>query len=173
MTSDAELVCQVLRGDVEAFSGLIERYERSVRALVLSQLGNLESADDATQATFVLAYRRLGTLRDARRFGPWVMQIARRQVVDVVRARRVTVPMPSDVAAEDASAMAWVEHEHLLRLVDRLPSDERWLIGLRYFDGRSHNEIAEISGRPLGSVTKQLSRAVARLRGWYEQEHDQ
>lgn len=164
MTSDAELVRQVLGGDVEAFRGLVERYESSVRALALAQLRDLEGADDATQATFLVAYRRLATLRDGGRFGPWVMQIARRQVVDAVRARRVTVPIPSDVATENPAATAWVEHEHLLRLVDRLPADERWLIALRYFEGRSHNEIADISGRPLGSVTKQLSRALARLR---------
>lgn len=170
--SDADLVCRVRQGDAEAFGTLVRRYERSVRALVLSQLRDLDRADDAAQATFVLAYRRLATLRDAGRFGPWLMQIARRQVVEAVRARRIAVPIPSDLATENPAATAWVEHEHLLRLVDRLPADERWLIGLRYFDNLSHSEIAEISGRPLGSVTKQLSRAIARLRGWYEQENN-
>ena len=45
------------------------------------------------------------------------------------------------------------------------------LIGLRYFDGLSMAEIASISGQPLGTVTKQLSRAIARLRSWYDEEN--
>ena len=65
----------------------------------------------------------------------------------------------------------WIENEHLLTLVGRLPDHERVLVGLRFFDGHSLAEVATITGRPLGTVTKQLSRAIARLRAWSEKEN--
>ena len=127
-----------------------------------------------TQATLLLAFRRLATLRDADKFGPWLMQIARRQVVEAVRAHRIPVSLPpgdcDHNAVHDRNLQTWMEHEYLLSLVARLPDHERVLIGHRYFDGHSMAEIAAITGRPLGTVTKQLSRAVARLRSWWDGE---
>jgi len=70
-----------------------------------------------------------------------------------------------DVAASD-----WIEKERLLNLISRLPDHERVLIGLRFFDGQSVAEIAQITARPVGTVTKQLSRAIARLRVLFDKE---
>ena len=114
------------------------------------------------------------SLRDAAKFGPWLMQIARRQVVESVRARRVPVvgcAVDSPCEAVRDNSRDWIEHEHLLNLVARLPDRERVLIGQRYFDGQSMDEIAASTGRPIGTVTKQLSRAVARLRSWWDKEN--
>ncbi len=172
--SDAELVVCVRGGDVEAFGQLIERYERTLLAVALTELHDIHTAEDVTQATMLLAFRRLDTLRDAAKFGPWLMQIARRQVVEAVRARRIPVNIPLDDcehnAVHDPNIETWMENEHLLNLVARLPEHERVLIGHRYFDGHSMAEIAAITARPLGTVTKQLSRASARLRTWWEKE---
>jgi len=163
------------RGDVEAFGRLIERYERSVLAAALAELRDVHLAEDVAQETLLLAFRRLDTLRDDGKFGPWLMQIARRQVVDAVRARRVPVSVPPDNSQHEPAAasgdQSWIENEHLLSLVARLPDHERVLIGLRYFDGHSMAEIAGITGRPIGTVTKQLSRATRRLRSWWEKEN--
>ena len=72
---------------------------------------------------------------------------------------------------DGAGRGAWIDHDVLLRLVSRLPDRERVLVGLRYFDGHSMAEIAEIAGRPVGTVTKQLSRAIARLRAAWNKEN--
>jgi RNA polymerase sigma-70 factor, ECF subfamily len=175
VVSDSELVDRAKRRDVEAFGALVARYERSVLAVALAGLRDIHAAEDVTQATLLLAFQRLASLNDGSRFGPWLMRIARRQVVEAARHRRVRVKVPGDDSMEqfgfDAHASDWIEHEHLLGLVNRLPDRERVLIGLRFFDGRSVSEIAEITARPLGTVTKQLSRATARLRAWLEKEN--
>ncbi len=175
MESDAEFVSSVRRGDVEAFGRLIERYERSVLAAALAELRDVHLAEDVAQQTLLLAFRRLDTLRDEGKFGPWLMQIARRQVVDAVRARRVPVSVPLDDSqhetADASGNQDWIENEHLLSLVARLPDHERVLVGLRYFDGHSMAEIAGITGRPIGTVTKQLSRATRRLRSRWDKEN--
>jgi RNA polymerase sigma-70 factor (ECF subfamily) len=56
------------------------------------------------------------------------------------------------------------ERQRLLDAVRRLPAHERVAVSLRYFEGRGVNEIAQITGRPVGTVTKQLTRAIDRLR---------
>lgn len=170
MSSDAELIDRALRGDVDAFGQLVGRYERTLLAAALAESRDLHVAEDVVQATLLLAFRRLSTLRDKGKFGPWLMQIVRRQVVDAIRSRRVPATIPLETTeppgAEDANLQAWIDNEHLLGLVARLPEHERILVGLRYFDGHSMAQVAAISARPLGTVTKQLSRAIARLRSW-------
>lgn len=174
--SDAELVARVRRGDVEAFGPLVQRYEKTLLAATIPHVRDIHAAEDVVQAAMLRAFQRLNTLRDDSKFGPWLMQIARRQMVDAVRAR----PLPVTVGARDCETAAladgprgdlWIENEYLLDVVARLPDHERLLIGLRYFDGHAMAEIAEITGRPLGTVTKQLSRAIARLRSWWDKEN--
>jgi RNA polymerase sigma-70 factor (ECF subfamily) len=146
-----------------------------VLSVALAELHDVHAAEDVAQDTLLRAFRRLAGLRDGARFGPWLMQIARRQVVEAVRARRLPAVVPADQPAYDAAADTtipmWIENEHLLTLVGRLPDHERVLVGLRFFDGHSLAEVATITGRPLGTVTKQLSRAIARLRAWSEKEN--
>jgi RNA polymerase sigma-70 factor (ECF subfamily) len=173
--SDAELVARIRRGDLDAFSQLSERYEKTLLALAVSRLRDFHAAEDVVQASLLLAFRRLDTLRDEGKFSSWLMQIAHRQVVEMVRAQRMPVGISLNGsehgAAADAQMQAWIENEHLLSLVARLPEPEALLIGLRYFDGHNIAQIAAILARPVGTVTKQLSRAVARLRAWSHKEN--
>lgn len=104
------------------------------------------------------------------------MQIARRQIVDVVRALadRVAVPV-GDCGHEGVlggpGGDVRSDAEDLLEAVARLPDHERVVVGLRYFDGHAVNDIAAITGRPVGTVTKQLSRAIKRLRCLWDKEN--
>ncbi len=178
MLSDAQLVARVRLGDVEAFGQLAERYERSLLATAIARLRDFHEAEDVVQATLLRAFRRLETLRDDRKFGPWLIKVAQNQVAETIRARHippVLVPEVSTSSVGDGgNSQHWSESEQLLTLVARLPDHERVLVGLRYFDGHSMAEIAAMSARPIGTVTKQLSRAIARLRGWYqEKSHDE
>jgi RNA polymerase sigma-70 factor (ECF subfamily) len=173
--SDSELVDRVRSGDVQSFSALCRRYERSVVAIALAELRDIHAAEDVAQATLLLAFQRLSTLTDSSKFGPWLIQIARRQVVDSARRRQLSAtaagPESLQLASCDAAATDWIDKEHVLRLIDDLPDHERVLVGLRFFDGHSLAEIAEIVARPIGTVTKQLSRAMARLRSSFDKDN--
>ena len=166
MRSDAELVKAVLGGDKQAFGVLVKRYERPVRAIALDVLGDYHLATDVSQDAFVTAYENLPGLRKPVAFGPWMMKIARRRAIDRARRKRDEAPLESVLPAAIYNPDGQLDEEKqwLLAAVVKLPQGERQVIMLRYFSGHSVKDVAEILGRSIGTVTKQLSRAHKRLR---------
>lgn len=163
---DAGVVERVLDGDREAYAVLVERYQRSVHSVALSILGDFQAAEDATQEAFVTAFEKLGNLRKPERFGPWLLRIVRHKSLDVVRRRKATVPLEQveEVAADTVDPALSEASARLLAEVQRLPERERQVVMLRHFDGHSAKETAMHLGQAVGTVTKTLSRAHARLR---------
>jgi RNA polymerase sigma-70 factor (ECF subfamily) len=164
--SDAELVNAVLDGEKQAFAVLVKRYERPVRAIALRTLGNYHSAADVSQDAFVKAYQELSRLRKRNAFGPWLMKIAHRCALNSVRRIPKGTHLETEVAAaiENPDGRLDEEKERLLAAVVKLSESEKQVVMLRYFSGRSVKDVAEIVGRSVGTVTKQLSRAHKRLR---------
>lgn len=161
MLSDADLIVHVLNGKHECFAVLLERYERLALATVLRTLGDIHLAEDVLQESFVAAFHSLSNLRDPSKFGPWLAGIARKQALRALQRRRETIVLNQsdhNPALEECDAMLPEDSMALLEIIDRLPDDERTLIGLRHFEGFSMNEIASITGSPLGTVTKKISR---------------
>lgn len=170
MQSDAELVNDVLNGDKQAFGVLVKRYERPVRAVALNVLSDYHLATDVSQDAFVTAYENLPGLRKPMAFGPWLMRITRRCALDWARRKREEAPLESVVPARIQNPDSQLEEgkQWLLSAVIKLPKGERQVIMLRYFSGLSVKDVAEILGRSVGTVTKQLSRAHKHLRNILE-----
>ncbi len=172
MQSDSELVQVALHGDRQAYGRLFERHERSVLAVALAVLGDYHAAQDVTQEAFVTAYVRLGSLRRRASFGVWVRMIARHEAISVRRKARQAqnaglggpepTELPNDGTVDEQTRL-------LLDAVMRLPSHEQEVLTLHYFEGHPVKGISEITGRPVGTVTMQLSRARARLRRWLKE----
>ncbi len=172
MQSDAELVRVILNGDRQAYGRLFERHERSVLAVVLAVLRDYHAAQDVSQDAFVKAYATLGSLRKGSSFGPWVREIARREAIDIRRRvdRRRTVALPAQETDEPPNDGHIDEQNRLLLdAVMRLPGHEQEVIMLRYFEGHAVKTISEMTGRPVGTVTMQLSRARSRLQKWLKE----
>lgn len=175
LRTDAELVGLVRRGELAAYGTLVERYERAVLAAVLPVIRDAHAARDVVQDVFVDSFTRLGSLRDPSRFGPWLLRAAGRAAVHASRkARRMrTTATPDDVdfgVDEPREPLLSDERERLLRCVRSLPAQERLAVSLRYFEGRGVHDIAQVTGLAVGTVTKQLSRALSRLRDQLERE---
>jgi len=169
------LLAQVRRGDVQAYGQLIERYEQTIFAAVLSVIRDRHEAEDVTQEVFTQGYLKLQALRDDSRFVHWLAKIARREASRASKRKRRTrdlavCPTIDPTAGGCDRRLLDEDKEQVLRHVQQLPAHERIAIGLRYFDGHSVRQIAEMTGRPVGTITKQLSRAVERLRRVMESE---
>jgi len=168
LESDEALVTRAQTGDRDAFCSLVARYERPVLALAFGLLGSSHEAQDAAQEAFLAAYRNLNSLRHARKFGPWVLRIARRAAQRARKQRNLRryLPAPSDWPDSRQDPARQAETADALSLIARLPRHEQVVLGLRYLDGLTTVEISRATGRPLGTVTKQLSRALRRLERW-------
>ena len=166
MRTDAELVNAVLDGEKQAFAVLVKRYERPVRAVALDVLGDYHSAADVSQEAFVKAYEQLAGLRKPEAFGPWLMKITRRCALDSLRRKPKETQLEPKIAAvtESPDGQLDEDKQKLLAAVVKLPRSEKQVIMLRYLGDNSVKDVADIVGRSVGTVTKQLSRAHKRLR---------
>jgi RNA polymerase sigma-70 factor (ECF subfamily) len=172
MPSTKELLEAARAGQAAAFAELVRRYERAAIITAHSQLGDFHLAQDAAQEAFVIAYRRLDQLRDGASFGPWLLRIARRRALRFGRRRRAEPASIESVDCPTAAAPDWIEpYQEVVRHLGRLPEHERIVAVMRHVDGRSVQEIADATGRPVGTITKQLSRAIERLRKWLVVQH--
>jgi RNA polymerase sigma-70 factor (ECF subfamily) len=173
--SDAQLVEAVLGGDRASYAILVQRYERAVLGVALGILRDHHDAQDVAQDAFTTAFERLGTLRRPGRFAPWILGIARRMAIDLWHERskrsQETVQLDGVAARDDGRLNERVEKA--FKAIDWLPERQRQVVLYRYCDGLSVREIAEATGSPVGTVTKCLSRALARLRKTLAKESGQ
>jgi RNA polymerase sigma-70 factor (ECF subfamily) len=159
-SSDETLVSGTVAGDREMFGELVRRYQRSVRATCLAVLRDPHLANDAAQEAFTTAYRSLARLRDRSAFGSWLTTIARNSALQAGRRRRIDSPLPASLSQPTADTPDY----DLLSAITSLPEQERAVVMLRYFEQHDVAGVAAILDRPIGTVTKQLSRAHERLR---------
>lgn len=168
--ADEELVQRTRRGDREAFAGLVERYERAALVVARSVLHSWHDARDVVQDSFVIAYERLNTLWSPNKFGGWFLQIVRRGAL--LHARRagkrsfVSLTVEHSCESETDGSIS----PDLAAIIARLPEQECVVVTLMHLNELPVAEIARITGRPVGTVTKQLSRAYARMRTWLDPE---
>jgi RNA polymerase sigma-70 factor (ECF subfamily) len=172
---DRVLARALVAGDAEAFRILVERETTRVFRTCYRILGRIDEAEDATQETFVLAYRGLHTFRGDGSAGAWVARIASREswrrAAQRARRRRLTTSL--DGAAMETPTAArgpldetlHAEEREAVRLaVADLSDPYREIVTLRFFGELSIVEIAAVLGRPEGTVKAQLHRGLKRLR---------
>lgn len=164
--TDEELVRRAMAGDIPAFGSLYDRTVRLVRA-VAADAGR-DAAEDATHETFLRAFRTLQTLRDPARFAPWLVGIARLVVLEQRRARRLE-PLPEQGPAMAQQNDLDEDAEELLRLVARLPEEERLAVRFFFLNERSIEETARLLNRSRSGAYAVLQRAKARLAKWLEE----
>lgn len=176
---DLDVVRAVLAGDREAFRALVDRESTAVVRACYRVLGDVHEAEDVAQETFVTAYRSLATWRGDGPFGAWLARIAMRLAVRQAGRRkavawaRSTATLGTNVLT-DIPAGAWVQPEQAALRAERAGAARRALAGLdepyrevvalRFFGERSLEEIATLTGRPLGTVKTHLRRGLLRLR---------
>lgn len=162
---DAMLVACTLNGDADAYGALARRYERPVRADCFTVLKDWHAAQDAAQEAFLNAYANLGSLRHPDRFGPWIFSIAHRCAVRLSRSN--FRPRPLHTVPDPVCSVSPTVDIGLFDLIAEPPDQERAVVLLRYVQGHDVAAIALIRGSPVGTITKQLSRAHKRLEKLY------
>jgi RNA polymerase sigma factor (sigma-70 family) len=168
---DARLRARFRASDPEAVRAVYSAYASLVYAIAYSVLAERGLAEEATQQTFLNAWRSAESVDPGRELGPWLATIAKRASIDIYRRenRRPARPLetvPADdpalvspaVAIEDTSD-AW----DVRRAVSLLPVEEREVVRAQHFEGLTHQEIAGRLGIPMGTVKSRSLRAHRRL----------
>ena len=161
---DQEVLERFRIGDEAAVKAVYDRYGGPVFALSMSILGEHGLAADATQQTFIKAWRAATSYDPERSFGPWIYAIARRTAIDMYRKQaRIVVSDEVDVAVlPPGLETAWEVFE-VRSAIDRLPDEERQVVKLSHFDGLTHVEISLHLDIPVGTVKSRSHRAHQRL----------
>lgn len=159
-SGDALLVEDVRRGDRESFGRLYDLYAPMVHGILLARVPWGE-VDDLVQDVFLVAFKRIHTLREAGAFGGWLAMIARNRAVDFHRRKRETEELPENLAQK---VSVDPEAAEALALIRTLPEAYRETLVLRLVEGMTGPEIAERTGLTPASVRVNLHRGMKQLR---------
>jgi RNA polymerase sigma-70 factor, ECF subfamily len=157
---DALLVESVRRGDRESFGRLYDLYAPMVHGILLARVPWSE-VDDLVQDVFLVAFKRIHTLREAGAFGGWLAMIARNRAVDFHRRKRETEELPENLAQK---VSVDPEVAEALALIRTLPEAYRETLVLRLVEGMTGPEIAGRTGLTPASVRVNLHRGMKQLR---------
>src|SRR5476651_1648211 len=174
---DADVITSFLGGDERAFQELVERYQTRLLNFVYRTIGDREKAEDLVQEVFIRVYRHLHRFDRSKKFSTWVYTIASNLAKNELRNRSrnplvlfqtVQKNWQDDdrpLQFEDANSRPddLYRRRHLRSLVEesvaKLPEHHRNVFVLRELEGKSYEEIAEITDCNLGTVKSRLNRA--------------
>jgi len=177
LTTDENIVERALTGDAEAFGELVRRWERRIFALTYGMLGREEDARDATQETFIAAFRNLRGFRGEAKVSSWLHRIAVNQCITRQRRAKVGGETAIDNAQEnDALSFAAPTSYSPARMAERrqttqavrrainsLPVEMRQVVVMKEFEDLTFKEIAEVLELPMSTVKSRLYTALKQL----------
>ena len=178
--ADTELVVRALAGREDGFEELVRRYQRPIVAYVYRMVGDYDAALDLAQEVFIKVYNSLGRYRPEFKFSTWIYRIAHNAAIDHLRRQGASRTEEMEVAGEGgstfekplASKSLTPEQEtergerraEIEEVVAQLSSAYRELIVLSHSHDLSYDEIAEVTGLPLGTVKNRIFRAREAMR---------
>ena len=174
---DSGVVAQFLAGEKRAFNELVERYQTRLLNFVYRTTGDRERAEDLVQETFIRVYRHLHRFDQTKKFSTWIYTIASNLAKNELRNRSRN-PLVLFQAIKknwdaDQRPLEWEDNtyrpddlfrkRHLRRMVEsavsELPEHHRTVFVLREMEGKTYEEIADITKCNLGTVKSRLNRA--------------
>ncbi|NJD10799.1 MAG: sigma-70 family RNA polymerase sigma factor [Gemmatimonadetes bacterium] len=174
---DSALVAAFLAGDARAFTELVDRYHVRLLNFIYRTIGDRDRAEDLVQETFVRVYKHLHRFDQSKKFSTWAYTIAGNLAKNELRNRsRNPLVLFQTIKGNwdtDHRPLEWEDNtyrpddlfrkRHLRALVERavgqLPEHHRMVFVLRELEGKTYEEIAEITGVNLGTVKSRLNRA--------------
>ncbi|MEZ5265070.1 MAG: sigma-70 family RNA polymerase sigma factor [Acidimicrobiales bacterium] len=167
----AELIARFREGDHSAIRDLYREYGRVVFAIAVRILQDRSLAEEATQQTFLQAWRAAESFDPTRDLGPWLHTIARRVAIDGLRReqRRRAEALDAMSDRDPALHLDALDIEDTWRrwqvrhAIAQLPPDEAEIVRLQHLDGYTHSEIADRLSMPVGTVKSRSFRFHKRL----------
>lgn len=179
MTQPGDLVLpRVAAGDARAAQQCVQRFGRLVWAMSRKYTHSDSDAEDASQDIFEDLFRSAGRFDPSRSTeSGFVAMIARRRLIDSARRdslRAVADPPDTDTqASREPGADERLDASRVAAAVQALPADERDVLLMNVAEGLTHQEIADRSDLPLGTVKTHARRGLLRMRAWFTETKDE
>jgi RNA polymerase sigma-70 factor (ECF subfamily) len=177
--SDEELMAQFQEGTVEAYDILVERYKDQITNYIYRFVGEWQECEDLLQETFLRVYRNRHSYRPIAKFSTWLYTIAgnlarseyrkrkRRQTRSIQSVNRdneeYEIDIPDDTFSPDRDAESAIQDEYIQNALMEIPDVFREVVVLRDVQQLSYDEIAQITGLPLGTVKSRINRGRTKL----------
>ncbi|MFC1978324.1 RNA polymerase sigma factor [Chloroflexota bacterium] len=164
-----KLVVQAVNGNADAFGDLYIIFMEKIYRYVFYHIKSKTAAEDITGEVFLKAWRAISSCRGKENtFLPWLYRIAHNQLVDEIRKRQRQPFLELDnvgiISDSENTVERYSDKQELLQLIDRLPSNQRQVIILKFIEGMGNREIAKIMGKSEGALRVMQMRALAALR---------
>ena len=173
---DRQLVARAQRGDKQAFSLLVEKYQRKLARLLSRFIRDPAEVEDVTQEAFIKAYRALPAFRGDSAFYTWLYRIGINTAKNYLMAMGRRAPTSTEVEAEEAEGFEEGEQlrdintpesvllsneiaETVSSTIEKLPEELRKAIQMREIEGMSYEDIAQAMDCPIGTVRSRIFRA--------------
>ncbi len=178
-TEDIFYIEAVRKGNVAAFSFLVERYQNMVYSLALKLLKKPEDAEEMAQDTFVKAYQKLDTYEGKSKFSTWLYSITYNACISELRKRRIDFKSLDDRQISDQDEQRMYDYfsetkkedqdKYLNLALGKLPEDDQVLVTLYYYENQSMDEISTITGLTVSNIKVKIHRARKKM---YEILHE-
>jgi RNA polymerase sigma factor (sigma-70 family) len=173
--SDTEIISLVLKGDQQAYAGLVDRYQHFVFTLAMKYTGSREDAEEVAQDVFIKAYRSLADFKGTAKFSTWLYTITYNTSVTWLRKKKIQTTSIDDEHTfirlenqESTFRANQVEDKSRHRMVNEamamLGPDDAHILALFYKAEQSLEEIGRILGLEPNTVKVRLHRARQRLK---------
>jgi len=171
--NDLECIDKVKKGDLVAFTYLVEKYKEMVYTVALKVVGNTSDAEDIAQESFIKAYQNIGEFKRESKFSTWLYTIAYRSALYQIRKNKIDTR--SIEAKDDEKFRArnntqiedfkiGEQRKYIKMAIDSLPSVEGLLITLFYINENTIEEISSITNLSTTNVKVKLFRARKKLK---------
>ena len=176
---ESQWLTQAIKGDSQAFTQLVESYQKPVYNLCYRMLGNAEDAEDAAQETFLRAYRSIRRYDSSRPFSTWLLSIAAHYCIDQIRRRRMAIVSLEDLPVPDVpdpqpgleSKVSLKEEQRRLRnVLDKLDPTDRAAVVMYYWYDFSYDEIGQSLSLTLSAVKSRMHRARKAMALQYQEQ---
>ena len=183
--SDQELVKNYINGDNSSFEVLLNRHKNRVFAFIMSKIKNKDLSEDIFQDTYVKVVNSLqkGKYNEEGKFLPWVMRIAHNLVIDYFRKQKkmqmirsnndfdiFDVIKDSKINADEKLIKEQIFSD-LNSLIDKLPSDQKEVLKMRYYEELSFKKIAEYFDISINTALGRMRYALINLRALSKKHH--
>lgn len=176
--NDAQLVSESILGKQGSFEAIVQKYTTPIYNFAFRLTGNIQTAEDVTQETFIKVWKNLKKYHPEQSFRSWIFTIARNTTTDSLRKKK-SIPFSNLTGDDDKSFEETISDDAILpdelvasiddakileEFLDQLSPDYRTVMILHYQENMTFDEIGKILDKPLNTVKSHHRRALEKLR---------